>query len=113
VRSRGPGAAAWVLLALAALVPTPAVAGHVPPRPGCFYDGHSAYICTPCPPHQEMVYARCVDLPVAPPPECRVLVRYDPRNPASVRIEEPAAHCDRAGIELAIAQILAKLLGAP
>jgi hypothetical protein len=53
--------------------------------------------------------------PLAPGPstECRVLIRYTPDKPAEAVLELPARQCDRPGVELALAKLLAQLLGAP
>lgn len=54
----------------------------------------------------------CVCL--APPPRaCEVVIVYPAGYPAAAQIPPRDAHCDQAGFELALAVILAKLLGAP
>jgi hypothetical protein len=52
----------------------------------------------------------------APPPAttvCQLAVTYKSDIPASAQISAPPPGCDQAGVELAIAVILAKMLGAP
>jgi hypothetical protein len=45
---------------------------------------------------------------------CAIRLQWDPREPAAARVtDEPRQECDRAGMELALAAALARLLGAP
>ena len=116
-------AAALVGIAAAAITTMPAQASHVAPRPGCHDDGHGAIVCLDCIPPMRWDGNQCLPpvivpvMPATPAPQydqqCRVLVRYEPAKPAQATLDEPAAHCDRAGLELALAAALARLLGAP
>lgn len=49
--------------------------------------------------------------PQPPPPQCFVGVQYLKNDPKAVWLNKPDAGCDQAGMELALAVILAKLLG--
>jgi hypothetical protein len=44
---------------------------------------------------------------------CKVLISYDIERPAAPQVDMPHSSCDRAGMELATAQVLAQMLGAP
>lgn len=110
-----------VLLLLATLLAPAARASHIPdpPQGGCFDDGHGQVRCVD-PPRcyppgvLDPVTGSC-ELPPPTPPalECRILVRYAVTAPAQARVDAPALACDRAGMELALAAVLARLLGAP
>lgn len=107
------------LLLLAALVAPAARASHIPipPTGGCFDTGHGATLCVDpprCyPPAIVNAAGDCVLPAPTPAPECRLLVRYSLTEPARATLDGPALACDRAGIELALAAVLARLLGAP
>lgn len=51
--------------------------------------------------------------PVPKPPLCTVSFVYSKSDPGSVYLAASEPHCDQAGMELAIAILLARLLGAP
>lgn len=55
----------------------------------------------------------CV-LPLPPPPRaCTVTIIYPDVAPSQVQISKSPDGCDAAGVELAVAVALARLLGAP
>jgi hypothetical protein len=111
--------AAAFLIALA----QPVYASHLATQWGCHDDGHGVTVCRDCTPPMRIVGEQCLPpLPTRPTPptasllpgeQCRILLRYAPSAPASVTLDEPVQGCDRAGYELALAAILARLLGAP
>lgn len=106
-----------IALIVAMAVPTTSSATHLPrPDPGtCADTGHGTTLCVDpptCEPPAELADdGRCIVVPALR--ECRVLVRYAASKPAQAIFEEPARGCDRAGMELALAALLARLLGAP
>lgn len=106
-----------LLLATFLTLALPAQATHLPrPAPGtCGPDGHGGILCVDPPtceaPATLTDDGQCIVLPVLV--ECRILVRYGLTAPARARAEEPVTGCDRAGMELALAAVLARLLGAP
>lgn len=106
------------MIFVATLAATPSFATHVTPptQGGCYDTGHGQTLCVDPPVCQAPSTwngSECVAPDPVLLPECRALVRYTVTKPAQARVEMPAAHCDRAGLELALVQILAKLLGAP
>jgi hypothetical protein len=111
-----------VLAVLLFTLAAPAYASHLAPQWGCHDDGHGVTVCRDCAPPMRIVGDQCLPpLPVrATPPasllpgaECRILLRYAPEAPAKAALDEPVQGCDRAGYELALAAVLARLLGAP
>jgi hypothetical protein len=69
------------------------------PPPGCQFDvTRNMLVCTSQPPANP------------PAPACTLTIGYT--DPAAPALATPAGACDDAGVELAVAVILAKLLGA-
>jgi hypothetical protein len=111
---------ACAAIALAVAIPS-SQATHVPPTPGCHDDGHGNVVCIDCLPPMRWLVGQC-RLPAGPLPAeeiptqrvCAVTIRYAIERPGRpYPFIEPHEACDRVGLELAIAQVLARLLGAP
>lgn len=107
-----------ILAALASSIPSHA--HHAPDHYGCFPVENGLWICVDPPfcdsPRVYDPATRQCTLPPPKPavePQCRLLVRYAAAKPAQATLDEPARGCDRAGLELALAALLARLLGAP
>lgn len=75
--------------------------------PGIFCDPPRVRVCSPSAP------TLCQCQLVAPVQQCTLTITYLEPNPSAPTLVTPAPGCDGAGAELALAVILARLLGAP